>query len=83
MDATEFVDSHPGGLKKLLETDEAKIGATGEPFGFSFSKGRNAHFPGTGKAFAEGARRYLAGGGDEVAFPPHRSKIRILGRLKL
>jgi hypothetical protein len=42
--------------------------ATGRPFGFSFSRGRNAHFPDTGKTFQEGVKRYLRGeGGDGVA----------------
>ena len=53
-DSTSFLDSHPGGLKKLLSTDHAKTGHTGVEFGFSFSKGRNAHFPGTGRAFNAG-----------------------------
>ena len=54
MDASEFLTNHPGGLRKLLSTDKAKTGATGKPFGFSFSSGRNAHFPDTGKRFRDG-----------------------------
>ena len=42
VDATAFVDSHPGGLKKLLSTDDANTGATGKAFGFSLSKGCGA-----------------------------------------
>ena len=42
VDASEFVDTHPGGLKKLLSTDSSETGATGKPFGFSFSRGKNA-----------------------------------------
>ena len=63
VDATEFVadGGHPGGLKKLLSTDAAGTGATGKPFGFSFSRGRNAHFPQTGQRFQEGAKRFLSG----------------------
>ena len=90
VDATAFVDTHPGGLKKLLSADSAAAGATGREFGFSFSRGRNAHFPGTGKTFSAGVKRFLAGKSDgksgllppvEVAFPPYGS-IMILGRLK-
>ena len=86
VDASEFVDSHPGGLKKLLSADSTAAGATGRPFGFSFSRGKNAHFPDTGKRFSNGVKRFLSGGGDgpflppaEVAFPS--GKIIILGRL--
>jgi cytochrome b involved in lipid metabolism len=91
VDATEFVadGGHPGGLKKLLSTDAAGTGATGKPFGFSFSRGRNAHFPQTGQRFQEGAKRFLSGVSEseanlppvEVAFPPY-GKIVILGRLE-
>ena len=80
VDATAFVGSHPGGLKKLLSSDAAATGATGSEFGFSFSRGRNAHFPDTGRRFAAGVKRYLAGGGAEVELPPHGTLI-ILGRL--
>ena len=80
VDATAFVGSHPGGLKKLLSSDAAATGATGREFGFSFSRGRNAHFPDTGRRFAAGVKRYLAGGGAEVELPPHGTLI-ILGRL--
>ena len=90
VDATQFVETHPGGLRKLLSADSAAAGATGCEFGFSFSRGRNAHFPGTGKKFAEGVKRFLAGKGDgedgylppvEVAFAPYGSIV-ILGRLQ-
>ena len=80
VDATEFVDTHPGGLRKLLSADDPSTGATGRPFGFSFSRGKNAHFPDTGKRFKEGVQRCLAGGSAEVAFPGY-GKIVILGRL--
>ena len=81
MDASEFLTNHPGGLRKLLSTDKAKTGATGKPFGFSFSRGRNAHFPDTGKRFREGVERYLKSKkSTEVLFPPH-GKIIILGQL--
>ena len=86
-DAVEFVDDHPGGLRKLLSADNPDAGATGQAFGFSFSRGRNAHFPQTGKRFRDGVTRFLGGGGSEaelppteVHFPPH-GKIVILGRL--
>ena len=45
VDATAFVDSHPGGLRKLLSTDDANTGATGKAFGFSLSKGCGAASP--------------------------------------
>ena len=88
VDCSEFVDTHPGGLRKLLSADSPATGATGQPFGFSFSRGRNAHFPDTGKRFREGVKRYLSGGGGDtpflpptdVAFPPY-GKIVILGKL--
>ena len=86
VDATEFLGTHPGGIKKLLSVDAAAAGATGSPFGFSFSRGRNAHFPETGQRFQDGVRRFLSGGGGaelppaDVAFPPF-GKITILGRL--
>ena len=83
VDASEFVDSHPGGLKKLLAADSAATGATGQPFGFSFSRGRNAHFPDTGKRFKDGVKKYLSGEGDgSVAFPPY-GKLVMLGRLEV
>jgi hypothetical protein len=90
VDATSFLEAHPGGHKKLLSTDHPSVGATKKAFGFSFSRGRNAHFPETGKRFKEGVQQFLAGKGDhkgsflppaEVAFPPHGT-ITILGRLK-
>jgi len=87
VDASEFIQTHPGGMKKLLSVDSAETGATGQPFGFSFSRGRNAHFPDTGKRFKEGVKRFLSGGGcgpvlppADVVFPPH-GKITILGQL--
>ena len=88
VDATDFLDAHPGGLKKLLAADNPSTGATGGEFGFSFSRGRNAHFPGTGKAFKDGVRRYLAGEGGEdgwlkdgiVSFESY-GQIRIVGKL--
>ena len=73
-------------LRKLLSADSAATGATGRPFGFSFSKGRNAHFPETGRRFSEGVKRYLGGGGEgqlpaaEVSFPPYGDLV-ILGKL--
>jgi len=90
VDASEFVDTHPGGLKKLLSADSPSAGATGRPFGFSFSRGKNAHFPATGRTFHDGVQRFLRGSSREqhddhlppadVAFPPF-GKIVILGRL--
>ena len=88
VDASAFVDTHPGGLKKLLSADEQSTGATGKPFGFSFSRGRNAHFPQTGMQFQEGVKRYLSGKSDDAELPPSGvtfssyGTITILGRLK-
>ena len=90
VDATDFLESHPGGLKKLLSTDSPGAGASGQPYGFSFSRGRNAHFPDTGKRFMKGVERYLGGaasGSDswlppsDVAFPRY-GRLVILGKLK-
>lgn len=89
VDATEFVDAHPGGMRKLLSVDSPGAGATGQSFGFSFTRGRNAHFPETGKRFRDGVQRYLKGTApdsatlppSDVVFPPH-GKIVILGRLE-
>jgi hypothetical protein len=64
VDATDFLKTHPGGLKKLLSTDSAKVGATGDPFGFSLSRGKNAHFPETGRRFQAGVTQYLQGSVD-------------------
>lgn len=36
VDATSFLDSHPGGLRKLLSSDSAEVGHTGQPFGFRY-----------------------------------------------
>ena len=41
VDATAFIDTHPGGLRKLMSTDDAGIGAGPDAFSFSFSRGRN------------------------------------------
>ena len=92
VDCSEFVDAHPGGLKKLLSADSPAVGATGQAFGFSFSRGRNAHFPKTGKIFRDGVQRYLSGDRSgptgepflpsvEVAFPSY-GRVHILGRLE-
>lgn len=89
VDATAFLDSHPGGLSKLLSADKARTGATGAAFGFSFARGHNAHFPETGRAFHEGVSRYLRGGRGEdgfllpceVGFGEHGTIV-ILGRLQ-
>ena len=89
VDATAFLDAHPGGLKKLLSADSAAAGATGSRYGFSFSKGRNSHFGHTARRFQEGIKKYLikkTDGSDllptEVYFPKPGRKISILGKLK-
>ena len=94
VDATDFLESHPGGLRKLLSADTPAAGATGREFGFSLSRGRNAHFGATGRQFQDGVRAFLAGKGNagvdnggeflppcEVTFASH-GKIVILGRLE-
>lgn len=58
VDATDFAKYHPGGLGKILATDEKQTGWTGEEFGFSLTRGQNAHFPKTGRIFEEGVRRF-------------------------
>ncbi len=80
VDASAFLKTHPGGLQKLLAADHAATGATGKEFGFSFSRGRNAHFPDTGKRFAAGVKRFLAGKGATVDFPSHGALV-IVGKL--
>ena len=89
VDATAFLDTHPGGLKKLLSADSANVGATGQKFGFSFSKGRNSHFGHTARRFENGVQKFLnskSGGAYlepvEVYFPKPGRKIVILGKLK-
>ena len=88
VDATAFLDSHPGGLRKLLSANSPDSGHTGRAFGFSFARGRNAHFPGTGRRFRDGVQRYLTGAaGADGLLPPAAIKfesygsIVILGRL--
>lgn len=89
VDATEMVNSHPGGLKKLLLTNSAAAGATSNPYSFSFSKGKNAHFPDTGKKFQRGIKTYLEGEAESDGFLkpanvhfPGFGKIVILGKLR-
>ena len=94
VDATSFLDSHPGGLRKLLSADTPAAGATGGEFGFSLSRGRNAHFGTTGQQFQAGVRAFRAGKGergddehDDDFLPPcecqfgSHGKVVILGRL--
>jgi len=81
---------HPGGLKKLLETNDAGAGATGREFGFSFSRGKNQHFPRTGATFEAACDDFLAGTVAEdgflrpctVDFGQGGGSIQILGVLK-
>jgi hypothetical protein len=82
VDASLFRTKHPGGLRKLLQTNDAGAGATAGEFSFSFSRGKNAHFPDTGKRFRAGVEAFLRGEGAEVDFPPHGSLV-ILGRLQI
>ncbi len=82
VDATDFLDTHPGGLQKLLQSNAASAGYTGNPFGFSFTRGKNAHFPETGRTFKEGVERYLRNRTDnQIQFKGMDGKLRVLGRL--
>ena len=65
-DASQFLTSHPGKLRKLLSANSKGAGATGASFGFSFSRGRNSHFPGTSRTFLDGVARSLSGSPDDV-----------------
>ena len=88
VEAGEFLDAHPGGLKKLVSSNGSAVGATGKPFGFSFSRGKNAHFPETGRRFSEGVKRYMSGNSVQEFLPPAEvafasyGKVVILGKLK-
>lgn len=92
VDATDYLKTrvHPGGQTKVLQTNDAKIGNDNKPMSFSFSKGKNAHFPQTAKIFQDGVDGFLNGGTNEIVFPQvfkkngdvgHGGKIYILGRL--
>ena len=81
VDATATVDRRIPAGSQLMSTDDAGIGAGPDAFGFSFSRGRNAHFPDTGRRFADGVQRYLRDGhATKIKFPPHGTLV-ILGRL--
>ena len=58
VECTEYAKLHPGGIRKIRETDEKQTGWTGEEFGFSFTRGKNAHYPKTGRVFQEGIRKF-------------------------
>ena len=58
VDATDFANVHPRGITKILSTDSRRSGHTGNEFGFSLSKGKNAHFPTTAKTFEEAAKSF-------------------------
>ena len=86
VDATDFIQKHPGGRKKMLSTNDAATGDTGRPFAFSFSRGRNAHFPGTARIFKDGISQFLSGTSNEIFFPEtYRggSKLVVLGKLRM
>lgn len=89
VDAVDFLrgGKHPGGRKKVLATNDADTGDVGRPYAFSFSRGRNAHFPETARAFRDGVARFLEGGSAEIAFPSSSGKkeggkLVVLGRLR-
>ncbi|GMH82322.1 hypothetical protein TrVE_jg11846 [Triparma verrucosa] len=91
VDAMGMVNSHPGGLKKLMQTNLKGVGYTGKDFGFSFSKGRNAHFPGTGKRWKQKVKEFLTGekGEDgklkslQCVFDGEGGSVIILGKLQV
>lgn len=92
VDATEYYQTrvHPGGQRKVLQTNDAKIGNENKPMSFSFSKGKNAHFPETARIFQDGVKEFLKGGSNEIVFPKvlkkngdvgHGGTIYVIGRL--
>uniref|UniRef100_A0A7S4IY37 Cytochrome b5 heme-binding domain-containing protein n=1 Tax=Odontella aurita TaxID=265563 RepID=A0A7S4IY37_9STRA len=83
VDASNFADGHPGGLKKILSANDASTGWTGKAFGFSLSTGANAHYPMTGKTFREGVARFESLGRTERVDVNYSSygAITILGKL--
>ena len=84
VDATDFANSHPGGISKILSTDSKRSGYTGKEFGFSLSKGKNAHFPRTAKMFEEAAKSFdsLQQHVTVKFDPDHAGSIVILGKLR-
>ena len=87
VESIDFLQKHPGGKKKLLQTNDPSTGDTSRPFAFSFSRGRNAHFPETAKIFHDGIARFLKGESTEIIFPAtfkkqEGGKLVVLGRLK-
>ena len=87
VDASDFLAKHPSGRKKLLATNDPETGDAGRPFDFSFSRGRNAHFPATARTFQDGVERFLNGGSAEIVFPAtykdqEGGKLVVLGRLR-
>ena len=87
VDATDFISKHPGGRKKVLQTNDASTGDSGAPFDFSFSKGRNAHFPDTARIFRDGVETFLKDGSPVIEYPGEYKnqkggKLILLGRLK-
>ena len=86
VDATDFIQKHPGGRKKVLSTNDASTGDTGRPFAFSFSRGRNAHFPATARIFKDGIEAFLKGTSNTIVFPEvYRGggKLIVLGKLQV
>jgi hypothetical protein len=61
VDATELVTRHPGGRRKLLSTNSASEGVTGQDFGVSLGRGKNAHSYDTVHRFQDGVQQYLKG----------------------
>jgi hypothetical protein len=77
VDASGFASQHPGGTQKLLSANYPETGATGRNFGFSFSKGRNGHFPHTGATFEQACTNFLSQKGCEGGvLAPHTFEFR-------
>ena len=71
-------------MRKLLSANAASAGWTGKAFGFSLSRGANAHFGGTGRLFEEGVKKFVRLGqmqSVDVVFPSVDGKITIIGKL--
>eukprot|EP01063_Lacrimia_lanifica_P009111 TRINITY_DN16130_c0_g1_i1.p1 TRINITY_DN16130_c0_g1~~TRINITY_DN16130_c0_g1_i1.p1 ORF type:complete len:290 (+),score=106.09 TRINITY_DN16130_c0_g1_i1:43-912(+) len=62
VDTAGYEDEHPGGLAKILSTNDPATGYTRQAFGFSFFKGANAHMGDTQQTWAAACKRFEKGG---------------------
>ena len=75
-----LVDTHPAAAQAHVHGRRRRGRRPGR-VQLPFSRGRNAHFPDTGRRFADGVQRYLRDGhATKIKFPPHGALV-ILGRL--